>query len=178
MIWQRVLDFYLERPGLALLILGNVIFLAGTISLAFAALGLRIRNDRKAARWRGLERLWETKTLEVVTETAPPQAAWALVAPKGKATGKIGSARRGAKPSPGRRPLVHGGVELRCTLRFEEEAHRDGYKVVAGVDEVGCGALCGPVVAGAAILGEGFDTEGLDDSKRRFWRRLHLRSVA
>ena len=82
MIWQRVLDFYLERPGLALLILGNVIFLAGTISLAFAALGLRIRNDRKAARWRGLERLWETKTLEVVTETAPPQAAWALVAPK------------------------------------------------------------------------------------------------
>ena len=61
---------------------------------------------------------------------------------------------------------MHDGVELRCTLRFEEEALRDGYAVVAGVDEVGCGALCGPVVAGAAILGEGFDTEGLDDSKR------------
>jgi ribonuclease HII len=51
-------------------------------------------------------------------------------------------------------------------LRFEQEAFRDGYAVVAGVDEVGCGALCGPVVAGAAILGEGFDTRGLDDSKR------------
>ena len=38
--------------------------------------------------------------------------------------------------------------------------------VVAGVDEVGRGALCGPVVAAAVALGEGFDTEGLDDSKR------------
>jgi len=34
------------------------------------------------------------------------------------------------------------------------------------VDEVGRGALCGPVVAAAVVLGEGFDTEGLDDSKR------------
>ncbi len=75
-------DFYLERPGLALLILGNIVFLLGIVSLALTALGLRIRNDRKAARWRGLERLWETKTLEVVTETAPPEAAWALVAPE------------------------------------------------------------------------------------------------
>lgn len=38
--------------------------------------------------------------------------------------------------------------------------------VVAGLDEVGRGALCGPVVVGVAVLGEGFDTEGLDDSKR------------
>ena len=37
---------------------------------------------------------------------------------------------------------------------------------MAGVDEVGRGALCGPVVAAAVVLGEGFDTEGLDDSKR------------
>jgi ribonuclease HII len=37
---------------------------------------------------------------------------------------------------------------------------------VAGVDEVGRGALCGPVVAGAVVLGEGFDVRGLDDSKR------------
>ena len=88
------------------------------------------------------------------------------MAPRGKAISKIGPLRGGAKPSPGRRPLVHEGVELRCTLRFEEEALRGGYAVVAGVDEVGCGALCGPVVAGAAILGEGFDPEGLDDSKR------------
>jgi ribonuclease HII len=37
---------------------------------------------------------------------------------------------------------------------------------VAGCDEVGRGALCGPVVAGAVILGDGFDPDGIDDSKR------------
>jgi ribonuclease HII len=65
-----------------------------------------------------------------------------------------------------RRPLVHRGVELRCSLRFEHEARAQGYGVVAGVDEVGRGALCGPVVVGAVVLGEGFDPAGIDDSKR------------
>ena len=37
---------------------------------------------------------------------------------------------------------------------------------MAGVDAVGRGALCGPVVAGAVVLGDAFDTSGLDDSKR------------
>lgn len=37
---------------------------------------------------------------------------------------------------------------------------------IAGVDEVGRGPLAGPVVAAAVILPAGFDTEGLDDSKR------------
>jgi len=66
----------------------------------------------------------------------------------------------------GRRPTVHRGVELRCGMRFEDEARAAGHAVVAGVDEVGRGALCGPVVAAAVALGDGFDTEGLDDSKR------------
>lgn len=70
------------------------------------------------------------------------------------------------KTGRGRKPLVHDGVELRCTRRFEDAARGEGYVRVAGLDEVGRGALCGPVVAGAVILGEGFDTEGLDDSKR------------
>lgn len=73
---------------------------------------------------------------------------------------------KASKRPAGRRPLVHEGQALYCTARFEEEARSEGYGVVAGVDEVGRGALCGPVVAGAAILGEGFPTEGLDDSKR------------
>jgi ribonuclease HII len=51
-------------------------------------------------------------------------------------------------------------------MRFEEEARATGHLVVAGVDEVGRGALCGPVVAAAVVLGDGFDPEGLDDSKR------------
>jgi ribonuclease HII len=71
----------------------------------------------------------------------------------------------------GRRPAVHRGVELRCGSRFEEEARATGHAVVAGVDEVGRGALCGPVVAAAVVLGESFDTEGLDDSKRLTKRR-------
>jgi ribonuclease HII len=66
----------------------------------------------------------------------------------------------------GRRPLVYRGRELRCGWRFEEEAWAQGYASVAGADEVGRGALCGPVVAGAVILGEGFDADGIDDSKR------------
>jgi len=55
---------------------------------------------------------------------------------------------------------------LRCTWRFEEEARAEGRRAVAGMDEVGRGALCGPVVACVVILGDGFDTEGIDDSKR------------
>jgi ribonuclease HII len=66
----------------------------------------------------------------------------------------------------GRRPIVYHGVELRCGRRFEDEAREAGHAAVAGVDEVGRGALCGPVVAAAVVLGEGFDTQGLDDSKR------------
>ena len=65
-----------------------------------------------------------------------------------------------------RRPAVHDGVELRCGNQFEDEARAAGHTVVAGVDEVGRGALCGPVVAAAVVLGEGFDCDGLDDSKR------------
>ena len=56
----------------------------------------------------------------------------------------------------GRRKAVHRGVELVCSMRFEEEARATGHAVVAGVDEVGRGALCGPVVAAAVVLGRGF----------------------
>lgn len=66
----------------------------------------------------------------------------------------------------GRRPLVHQGRELQCTWCFEDEALAEGHAIVAGVDEVGRGALCGPVFAGAVVLGRGFDTAGIDDSKR------------
>jgi ribonuclease HII len=72
-----------------------------------------------------------------------------------------------ARKAPrGRRPLVHRGVELRCSWQFEQEARAGGCARVAGADEVGRGALCGPVVAAAVVLGDGFDTEGIDDSKR------------
>src|ERR1700716_2072660 len=40
-----------------------------------------------------------------------------------------------------------------------------GYRVVAGVDEVGMGPLAGPVVGGAVVLPIGVRISGLDDSK-------------
>jgi len=66
----------------------------------------------------------------------------------------------------GRKPVVYHGEELRCTCALEDQARADGYAVVAGMDEVGRGALCGPVVACVVVLGDAFDSAGLDDSKR------------
>lgn len=40
-----------------------------------------------------------------------------------------------------------------------------GFTVVAGLDEVGCGPLAGPVVAGAVVLPIGARLPGLNDSK-------------
>jgi ribonuclease HII len=55
---------------------------------------------------------------------------------------------------------------LRELDRLEEELRRRGYLLVAGVDEVGRGALAGPVVAAAVILPQGCVFPGLDDSKK------------
>ncbi len=53
------------------------------------------------------------------------------------------------------------------TTLFEDEARRAGFRRIAGVDEVGRGALAGPVVAAAVILDPYKPVpEGLDDSKR------------
>ena len=49
---------------------------------------------------------------------------------------------------------------------WERTALGMGFKVVAGVDEVGLGPLAGPVVAGAAVLPLGARLAGLDDSKK------------
>lgn len=48
---------------------------------------------------------------------------------------------------------------------IEKDLRRRGYKLMAGVDEVGRGPLAGPVVAAAVILSEDFDLPGLNDSK-------------
>src|ERR1044071_3973011 len=50
---------------------------------------------------------------------------------------------------------------------FEEEARGRGFGRIAGLDEVGRGALAGPVVAAAVILDPSAPIpEGLDDSKK------------
>jgi len=49
---------------------------------------------------------------------------------------------------------------------YERKCYEKGYKLVAGVDEVGRGPLAGPVVAAAVILGEGVLIPGVNDSKK------------
>lgn len=51
-------------------------------------------------------------------------------------------------------------------LAFERAAFARGFLRVAGVDEVGRGPLCGPVVAAAVRLDPEAVPEGLNDSKR------------
>lgn len=48
----------------------------------------------------------------------------------------------------------------------EAELHENGYRYIAGVDEVGRGPLAGPVVAAAVVMPEDFDVPGIDDSKK------------
>ena len=50
--------------------------------------------------------------------------------------------------------------------RYERALRAQGFSRVAGVDEAGRGALAGPLVAAAVILPEGFDLEGIRDSKQ------------
>ena len=49
--------------------------------------------------------------------------------------------------------------------RYERELHAQGFRHIAGADEAGRGALAGPMVAAAVILPEGFDLDGIADSK-------------
>jgi len=62
------------------------------------------------------------------------------------------------------RPETPGG-SLRCEATMERELHARGFHAVAGVDEVGRGALFGPVVAAAVVLAPDRPVRGLNDSK-------------
>lgn len=52
------------------------------------------------------------------------------------------------------------------SLVYEKALIRKGYKLIAGVDEVGRGPLAGPLVAAAVILPLDQTIKGLDDSKK------------
>lgn len=51
-------------------------------------------------------------------------------------------------------------------LHYEKELYKEGFKLIAGTDEVGRGPLVGPVVAAAVILPKNYQLEGLNDSKK------------
>ncbi len=61
------------------------------------------------------------------------------------------------------RPEASG--KFRCAATLELELQARGYRTVAGVDEVGRGALFGPVVAAAVVLCPDRPVRGLNDSK-------------
>lgn len=56
--------------------------------------------------------------------------------------------------------------KIRCDGTIEREVRARGFRSVAGVDEVGRGALFGPVFAAAVILSENRPIRGLNDSKQ------------
>jgi ribonuclease HII len=59
------------------------------------------------------------------------------------------------------------GQDSKPNLRLlETRAFHKGYKIIAGIDEAGRGALAGPVVAAAVIFPEQVDIPGIDDSKK------------
>jgi ribonuclease HII len=57
-----------------------------------------------------------------------------------------------------------------CDYAFERDLANKNYKYICGVDEVGRGAIFGPVVAGAVILNPdeaaGYQARGVKDSKK------------
>ena len=54
-------------------------------------------------------------------------------------------------------------IEMRA---HEDELRAEGYRYIAGIDEVGRGPLAGPVYAACVILPEDFDVTGINDSKK------------
>ncbi len=48
---------------------------------------------------------------------------------------------------------------------YERQLRERGFRMLAGVDEAGRGALAGPLVAAAVILPEDFELDGIEDSK-------------
>lgn len=86
----------------------------------------------------------------------------------------------------GRPPSRPATAEARRPIdHYERLLRAQGFRLIAGVDEAGRGALAGPMVGAAVILPEGFDVEGLADSKaltpeeREAWfERIRAEAVA
>lgn len=62
--------------------------------------------------------------------------------------------------------FLSGMIKTVPDFILEQAAIQAGHLIVAGVDEVGRGPLCGPVTAAAVILDPANIPEGLNDSKK------------
>jgi len=65
-------------------------------------------------------------------------------------------------------------TKIKPTYDMELSLISKGYKYIIGVDEVGRGSLAGPVVAAAVCIPEGFDTTGINDSKKLSSKKREL----
>ena len=82
-----------------------------------------------------------------------------------------GDSRRGAqalsKSAIARRDaIIKERTRVEKMFELRQQLFADGYRAVAGVDEVGVGPLAGPVVAAAVILPEEVLLRGVNDSKK------------
>ncbi len=69
--------------------------------------------------------------------------------------------------SAGRISLFGDMAITECGIVFEEQCRSEGFRYIAGIDEVGRGCLAGPVVAAACILDPAKPLpKGLNDSKK------------
>jgi len=60
------------------------------------------------------------------------------------------------------------------TYNLELGLKNKGYQYIIGIDEAGRGPLAGPVVAAAVYISEGFDTTGINDSKKLSSKKREL----
>ncbi len=58
--------------------------------------------------------------------------------------------------------------------QYENDLKSKGIKNIGGTDEAGRGPLYGPVVAACVVLPEGFELEGLNDSKKLTEKKRNL----
>lgn len=61
--------------------------------------------------------------------------------------------------------LAEEKQRIRKLKKYEHRAYREGFRRIAGLDEVGRGPIAGPVVAAAVILPRNFFLPGVNDSK-------------
>jgi ribonuclease HII len=78
------------------------------------------------------------------------------------------------------------GEDAKTDLRvLENHLFCNGFKLIAGIDEAGRGALAGPVVSAAVIFPEPADIPGINDSKKltapkreKLFTEIHDKSLA
>lgn len=62
-------------------------------------------------------------------------------------------------------PTKNRALGVQDIYEFDQSLRKQGFKIIAGIDEAGRGPLAGPVVAAAVILPSDMKFDGLRDSK-------------